>query len=322
MTAKRIACFFFSLLISILFILPACADSKKDWPEGWERFEMPSGGSVSSPRMYYWVYTPFDVKPGLPLVVYLHSTHGMSRAALKPEERGLGALIVDGTVPEPECIVLVPQHPGSYDDEWEPVIRSVKRCVEKVIEDYKVDKSKIALTGYSLGAIGIWDLVNVMPGTFSRLLCVDGRIRKLSMNPELFEGCDVLAYTAYGDQTVNNNTIYRFVNTLNELGMKAESIPLVTTHGEIPSQVYSDQSVQEWLWLISALVKDEDTEDDFPVISTAPVKTWPAKETASPTSEPPAASLSPVPQTASPSSEQPSVSLSPVQKTATPLPAP
>ena len=311
MTVRKITCFLISLLFSILFFLPAGADSKKDWPEGWERFEMPSGGSVSTPRMKYWVYTPFDVKPGLPLVVYLHSTHGMANWALNQAERGLGALIVDGTVPEPECIVLVPQHPGSYDDEWEPIIQSVKRCVEKVIEDYKVDTSRIAVTGYSLGAIGIWDLVNVMPGTFSRLLCVDGRIRKLSMNPELFEGCDVLAYTAYGDQTVNNNTIYRFVNKLNELGMKAESVPLVTTHGEIPSQVYTDESVQEWLWLISALVKDEDAEDDFPVISTAPVKTWSAQESESPSSE--LTEVSPSPDPGPPSL---------VRKTASPLPSP
>jgi len=317
LTAKRITCLFISLLFSILFMLSAGADSQKDWPEGWERFEMPSGGSVSTPRMKYWVYTPFDVKPGLPLVVYLHSTHGMANWALNQAERGLGSLIVDGTVPEPECIVLVPQHPGTYDDEWEPVIQSVKRCVEKVIEDYKVDTSRIALTGYSLGAIGIWDLVNVMPGTFSRLLCVDGRIRKLSMNPERFEGCDVLAYVAHGDQTVNNNTVYRFVNALNERGMKAECIPLITTHGEIPSQVYSDESVQEWLWLISALVKDE--EDDFPVISTAPVKTWPAKETASPSKE---ASLSPVSPTASPSPAPSSGPPSLIRKTLSPLPSP
>ena len=319
MTAKRITCLFISLLFSILFMLSAGADSQKDWPEGWERFEMPSGGSVSTPRMKYWVYTPFDVKPGLPLVVYLHSTHGMANWALNQAERGLGSLIVDGTVPEPECIVLVPQHPGTYDDEWEPVIQSVKRCVEKVIEDYKVDTSRIALTGYSLGAIGIWDLVNVMPGTFSRLLCVDGRIRKLSMNPERFEGCDVLAYVAHGDQTVNNNTVYRFVNALNERGMKAECIPLITTHGEIPSQVYSDESVQEWLWLISALVRDEDAEDDFPVISTAPVKTWPAKETASPSKE---ASLSPVSPTASPSPAPSSGPPSLIRKTLSPLPSP
>ena len=187
---------FISLLFSILFIIPAGADSKKDWPEGWERFEMPSGGSYYTPRMNYWVYTPFDVKPGLPLVVYLHSTHGMARVRPRAGGTGLGALIVNGSVPEPECIVLVPQHPGSYDDEWDSIIQSVKRCVEKVIEDYKVDTSRIAVTGYSLGAIGIWDLVNVMPGTFSRLLCVDGLIRKLPMNPEFFEGCEVLVYTA------------------------------------------------------------------------------------------------------------------------------
>ena len=311
MTVKRAACFLLCVLFSVCFFFCVPSASAVDLPEEWQRFVMPSGGSYYTPRMYYWVYAPFDVKPGLPLVVYLHSTHGMAQSALKPEERGLGALIANGSVPYPECIVLVPQHPGSYDDEWEPIIQSVKRCVEKVIEDYKVDTSRIAVTGYSLGAIGIWDLVNVMPGTFSRLLCVDGRIRKLSMNPELFEGCDVLAYTAYGDQTVNNNTIYRFVNKLNELGMKAESVPLVTTHGEIPSQVYTDESVQEWLWLISALVKDEDAEDDFPVISTAPVKTWSAQESESPSAE--LTEVSPSPDPGPPSL---------VRKTVSPLPSP
>ena len=258
MTAKRIAVLLCSLLVTVA-LLPS-ASAAAELPEEWERFMMPSGGSLSTPKMAYWVYAPFDVKPGLPLVVYLHSTHGMNNWALNPAERGLPSLVLDGTVPYPECIILVPQHPGTYDDEWEPVIQSVKRCVEKVIEDYQVDTSRIAVTGYSLGAIGIWDLVNAMPGTFSRLLCVDGRIRKLSQNPELFEGCAVKVYTANHDETVNNVTCYRFVSALNERGMEASVIPLETTHGEIPKLVYGDESVQEWLWIISAVVRDSDPD--------------------------------------------------------------
>ena len=74
------------------------------YPDGWQRYELPSGGTPTSPYIYYWVYTPAEMKPGLPLVVYLHSTGGMINSAIKRTEKGLPWMIVNGDVPPPECI--------------------------------------------------------------------------------------------------------------------------------------------------------------------------------------------------------------------------
>lgn len=235
---------------------PASADGE------WQKYELPAGDTDSSPFMYYWVYTPENLKPGLPLVVYLHSTAGMTNSALDPWESGLASLIVSGEVPDPEAIVLVPQHPGLYDDFWDKVIDSVITCVDKVIEEYDVDRSRIALTGYSLGGIGMWDLVAAKPGIYSRLLCVEGKVKRRSQHPELFEGCEVLVYTAHLDGAINTATAINFVDRLNEAGIPATHIQLESTHQEAPKIVYTDKSVQEWLWLIHS--DNENRPEDNP----------------------------------------------------------
>ena len=247
----------FLIFVTILSVYSPAAAEAPVCPDGWERFELPSGGTSTSPMIYYWVYTPADLKPGLPLVVYLHGSGGVTNSALKRTEGGLPWMIVNGDVPAPECIVLVPQHPGREEDYWDTVLGSVVTCVDKVIDDYQVDRSRIALTGFSNGGIGMWDLVAAKPGIYSRLLCIEGKVNRKSQKPELFEGCEVLVYTVHRDLAINTASAINFVDRLNEIGIPATHIQMEdTTHREAPKIVYADESIQEWLWLISALVKE------------------------------------------------------------------
>ena len=224
---------------------PASADGE------WLKCELPAKGTLTSPFMYYWVYTPENIKPGLPLVVYLHSSAGMINSALRESECGLPSLIISGDVPAPEAIVLVPQHPGLFEDTWSTVLSSVIACVDKVADEYEVDRSRIALTGFSLGGIGMWDLVVAKPGVYSRLLCIDGRVNKLSQRAELFEGCEVRVFTAHRDLAINTVTSLRFVRKLTEAGIQATYTELESTHQELPKTIYTDPAIQEWLWLRS-----------------------------------------------------------------------
>lgn len=237
----------------MLFTVYNCnaAASSEDWPEGWQRFELPIGSTNSSSyTMPYWVYTPADLKPGLPLVVYLHSTGGMFKSALRERESGLPTMIISGDVPSPEAIVLVPQHPGTdEDDSWEMFLNPVIACVEQVIEEYQPDPSRIALVGFSLGGVGMWNLAAALPGVFSRLLCIEGRVIRKMRHPEYFEGCEVRLYTAYRDMSVNTASAVNFVAALNEAGIPATHFEMKNSHAEIPKIVFTDEEVQEWLWL-------------------------------------------------------------------------
>ncbi len=253
------------LLISLAVLLFAAPTAAAEDPEGWQRYEYPLRKTAASPYscMYYWVYTPAELKPGLPMVVYLHSTAGMMNSALREKERGLPALIVSGDIPAPEAIVLVPQHPGTHEDYWDSVLYSVTLLVEKVAREYQVDRSRIALTGYSLGGIGMWDLVAAKPRVYSRLLCVDGKINRRTQRTDLFTGSEVRVYTAHLDPAVNTASAINFVKKLNDAGIPASHTQLEnTTHQEIPKIVYTDKSVQEWLWL-------RNTEEPDPVVDPA-----------------------------------------------------
>lgn len=241
---KRIIRLFLLSLFAAWMVTAASAEGE------WQKYELPAGDTAASPYMHYWVYTPEDLKPGLPLIVYLHSTAGMVNSALKECEGGLPSMIVSGEIPAPEAVVLVPQHPGTFDDFWDKAVDSVVTCVDKVIEEYDVDRSRIVLTGYSLGGIGMWDLVAARPGIYSRLLCVEGKVNRKSQHPELFEGCEVLVYTAHLDLAINSATAINFVDRLNEAGIQAEHIQLENTHQEVPKIVYTDKAVQEWIWLV------------------------------------------------------------------------
>ena len=216
----------------------------------WTRFEQPFGGNRRSPRMQYWVYTPEDLEPGLPLVIYLHSSFGLNGKALRD---ALPRMIRDGTIAEPDAVILVPQLPGGYSEkhEWQEAFESLVPIIEKVTQEYEVDETRIALTGYSLGGIGVLDLALEDPGRYDKILCICGKAHyEVLRGVEAFAGTEVMVYTTQGDKTVNPATSITLTELLQAAGIPAYHEEYHSTHGEMPYIVYGQEEVQEWLWLV------------------------------------------------------------------------
>ena len=230
-------------LAALLLLIPA----RGSRAEGWERFEQPYGGKLTSPYMWYWIYFPEKTEPGMPLVVYLHSTHGCSNQALTHEK--FTGMINDGTIQDPQALILVPQLPGGFDDDWSMAIGSVNNIVERVIEEYQVDETRVALTGFSLGGVYVWDVAASTPGRYTRLMSLCGRVHYLRIHEEAFEGVEVRAYTARRDEAVSPATVINFMEKLEQAGVDATHVELELKHAEVPAAVYADREVQEWLWM-------------------------------------------------------------------------
>ena len=227
-------------------------DDENDY-SGWTRFEQPSGGTYKEPRMQYWVYTPEDMEPGLPLVIYLHSSFGLVGKALRD---AMPVMIRDGRMPKPDCVVLVPQLTGNYNNphQWEEVFGSLIPIIEKVVKEYEVDETRIALTGYSLGGIGVFDLAVADRGRYAKIMSVCGKCHYPVLDAvDAFAGTEVLVLTAQYDTTVNSATAVTFAGMLQEAGITAYHEELPYTHGELPFAVYTQKEVQEWLWLIPSI---------------------------------------------------------------------
>lgn len=252
---------FLLILAAAVLLCPAGAafgeeegeEEDSDNYKGWALFEQPSGHTLKTPRMQYWVYTPENMEPGLPLVIYLHSSFGLVGKALRD---GLAIMIRDGRVPEPDAVVLVPQLTGGYNKphQWEDVFGSLIPMIEHVIEEYEVDESRISLTGYSLGGIGVFDLAVADPGRYARILSVCGKCHYPVLDAvDAFAGTEVLVLTAISDQTVNPATAITFTGLLQEAGVTAYHEEFEMPHGKMQFMVYAQREVQEWLWLIPSI---------------------------------------------------------------------
>ncbi len=234
---------------------------------GWEQFDQPATAGVkAAPYLLYSVYTPDDMEPGLPLVVYLHSSDGISWSAMG-SQIDLPMFISDGTVPEPQAVVLVPQLTRDHNLTWSNVIISVNAIVERVISEYEVDSSRISLTGFSLGGIGIWELASLAPGRYARLLCIGGRANT-GIDPADFTDCEeIRVFSSTGDLRSNRIRSEEFVNELLDAGVNASYELLSLQHTESSRLIYGDRDIQKWLWLISEDGAD-DAEEDSPAAET------------------------------------------------------
>lgn len=214
----------------------------------WELFEIESAGK-KNPKMSYWVYTPENMRPGLPLVVYLHSSTGMGKNALRDS---FPSFVRSEVIYNPDAVIVILQHPGTKEKGyWDEVEGSVNRIVDYVIEEYEIDESRVSLTGCSLGGIGVWDIAEAAPGRYKRILSVCGRV-KGSKDPSAFKGSEIRVYTVPNDANVNSTSAINFIEPLNEAGAKAVHIEMQSTHARVPIHIYGDPEVQEWLYLKEA----------------------------------------------------------------------
>ena len=214
--------------------------------EGWEKFEQPSGGTYTSPRMWYWIYKPENIRPGKPLVIYLHSTVGCCNQALIDP---LPQMINAGIITDPEAVIVVPQLPGNFESKWSAAAESVTNLVNRLVEEYQLDPERVAMTGFSLGGVYCWDIANSTPGRYTRFMSICGRVHYLRIKVESFEGCEVRVYTALRDPNVNPATAISFAEWLAEAGIPATHTEMNLSHAEVPRAVFADPEVQEWLWM-------------------------------------------------------------------------
>lgn len=127
--------------------------------------------------MEYYLLKPinYDPKKSYPLVLTLHGASGHSYAA---------AVLAISTMQQSyEAFVLVPhgRYPAwavSYfeNDTYPNPSTHIIKIIDSLEDEYSIDKTRIYVTGYSMGGAGSFDIVAENPDTFaaSAPLCGSG----------------------------------------------------------------------------------------------------------------------------------------------------
>lgn len=122
---------------------------------------------------YYIEYLPKDYDPGekYPLVLFLH---GAGERVQDPDEcmRHGYMKYVREEGKEYPFIFIAPQCIG--DAYWGSYTESLSAFLDHVLETYPVDRSRVYLTGLSMGGTGTWMFAMARPNTFAALMPVCG----------------------------------------------------------------------------------------------------------------------------------------------------
>ena len=138
-----------------------------------EVYNSPDGkGSIP-----YRIYAPADsVNKHLPLVVYLHGSSGKGDDNAKHLVRNsiMQTLLNDENLVKYPCVVIAPQCPedsGWYEDNISVLVYGL---INQTIAQYKIDESRIYITGVSSGGSGTWDMIYRHPDMFAAAVPICG----------------------------------------------------------------------------------------------------------------------------------------------------
>ena len=102
----------------------------------------------------YVEYTTAVMKEGLPIVFQLHGAGERGNTAEElslVDVHGFAEFLQDN---DRECIFVMPQCPK--ETFWTARVESIIKFIEEKIEFYKADRSRVYLTGISMGGYGTW----------------------------------------------------------------------------------------------------------------------------------------------------------------------
>ncbi|NNK75962.1 MAG: prolyl oligopeptidase family serine peptidase [Maribacter sp.] len=129
--------------------------------------------TVVSESLRYYLYFPQDYKSEknkkFPLLLFLHGGGESGDSLSTIKTNGPPKLIVQGK--QFPFLILAPQNP--YKKKWWNT-RGVAQLLDSVIENNRVDKDRIYLTGLSRGGSAAWEMAVQYPNKFAAMAVVCG----------------------------------------------------------------------------------------------------------------------------------------------------
>lgn len=196
----------------------------------------------------YWLYTPQNPTPNMPLIVYLHGGSGRGTDLALVVSGSLPKFINENTITNIPAYVLMPQCPANKV--WEQIAVSVNEIIDNVVATKNINSNKISLTGHSLGGTGTWKLGALYSNKFSCIAPLSGSVTTSTASSYI--NIPVWAFVGSADTTVSPTSSTTIVPMINSAGGNAQiKVYSGATHFDVPDLTYNDTSVNLLTWLIS-----------------------------------------------------------------------
>lgn len=195
----------------------------------------------------YWLYTPADPAENLPLLVYLHGGSGKGNDLNLVISNGFPMYLHDGDLGHLNAFVVIPQLSKELSG-WSAIAPTLYALINETAAKYGCDRSRISLTGHSMGGTGTWALAAKYPSLFYRVAPMSGSITQTEANISALEDSEIWAFVGSADNIVDPQSTLDFIQALNS--PKAQCTVIEgATHFDVP-EVYVSQEYHLAGWLL------------------------------------------------------------------------
>ncbi|WP_172193806.1 GNAT family N-acetyltransferase [Saccharibacillus qingshengii] len=213
-------------------------------------------------RMDYLLYAPSndgeETGHKWPLILYLHGAGGSGSQLDQLRKEGLPARLE--TESEFPFIVVAPQCPlGAF---WNTREDEVLAILNEVTENWNVDPDRVYLTGFSMGAYGVWQLAAHHRERFAAIAPVSGGgdpayARKLADMPTwIFHGED--------DKVIRPTESEKIAEAMRTAGAEVELTLYPGMGHDCWRKVYANDALYRWFMEHSAVRKSEPASESSP----------------------------------------------------------
>ncbi len=215
----------------------------------------------------YTVYVPraFDASKSWPVILFLHGSGERGADGLKSTQIGVGAAIRANPDRVP-AIAVFPQAPA--DSRWlgDPADAAMA-ALDQSIKEFNGDRSRIYLTGLSMGGYGTWHLALAHPDTFAALVIVCGGLlphettTAVQQSPLTTGQGDPYAFTAHAlrhlpirmfhgdaDPVIPVTESRRMSEALKAEGADVAYVELAGVGHNAWDRAYGDAALWQWLF--------------------------------------------------------------------------
>ncbi len=196
---------------------------------------------VTKFELNYLLQKPNNNKDLKPLIIFLH---GSGEKGTDLEKLKIHGPLKYAKTHELDAYILAPQCPeNKYWDSEELYL-----LIQKVLAENKIDKSRIYLTGLSMGAWGSWNLAFAHPELFAALVPIAGFVDRVPM----VENCKISTipiriFHGLQDDIVDANYSIAIFNKLRGCNKDIKLQLFDDANHDSWTRVYDNPAIYEWM---------------------------------------------------------------------------
>lgn len=199
---------------------------------------------TSSGLRRYVVYVPYDYDPKekWPVILFLHGAGERGDDGLAQSAVGIGQAVRFHPDRFP-AIVVMPQCPK--DVWWDSCLDHVDLALEQTLAEYNTDRSRVYLTGLSMGGYATWIYGAMKTDTFAALMpiCGGGKVEDAAALAKL----PIWAFHGGADETVKPEESRKMVDAVKKAGGAVQYTEYKGVGHNSWDAAYGDAKAIKWL---------------------------------------------------------------------------